>query len=269
MKNIMRRSSLLAVQHPIIFGFVLFLLFTLLSTITWPITQIKTAPAGYELGTAIAKLTIAGCFLLLLWGFGWLKPAGFTAWGAKRIWFLVVGLIIYRAVFGIYAYTGSFKFELPAVELTLAILFYTFSASLVEESMYRGVLLTAMVKAWGSTRKGLYTAAFLSALVWGSMHFFNLMIRPFPVVGLQVLETVIAGFAYAAIVLSGSSIWPVILFHWAVNATINLQVSQIPGFEETISTGIIFNLTALPMLIVGFILLRKAALQSEAGDQIR
>jgi membrane protease YdiL (CAAX protease family) len=268
MKNMMRKSSLFAVKHPIIFGFVLFLLFTLLSTVTWPITQIKTAPAGYELGTAIAKLTMAGCFLLLLWVFGWLKSAGVAAWGSKRTWLLAAGLVTYRAFFGIYAYTGSFHFELPAAELTLAILLYSFSTSLVEESMYRGLLLTAMLKAWGSTRKGLFAAATISGLFWGSTHFINLMIRPFPVVALQVLETVSAGFTYAAIALSGGSIWPVVMLHWGINAAINLQISQVPAFEETISTGVIFNLTALPMLIVGFILLRKADLPSEHDDVV-
>lgn len=262
----MRKLESLSVQHPILFGFVMFLLFTLLSTLTWPITQVATSPEGYEVGNAIAKFVITGCFLLNLWGYGWLKPAGFLSPGSKRIWLLVIVLMIYRVSLVIYAFTGSVQFNLPAVKLTLAILFYTFSTSLVEETIYRGTLLAAMVKAWGSTRKGLYAAALLSALFWASLHFINLIIRPFPVVALQVLETLMAGFAYAAIVLSGRSIWPAIMLHWAVNAAVSLQVSQIPTFEETLVTRTIFMLTTLPMMIIGHILLQKTVSKIESSD---
>jgi len=255
-----------SVQHPLAFGFVLLLIFTILSTLTWPITQIYPYPEGYEIGTAAAKLVIAACLILILWRFGWLKTAGFTSLGSKQIWLFVIPLMIYKAVFGLYAFTGNFNFKLPEIELTLAILLFTFSTSLVEETLYRGLLLRAMVKAWASTRRGLMAAAILSGLFWSALHFINLMIRPFPVVALQVLETTISGFFYAAIVLSGRSIWPAIVFHWAINATINLQASQMANFEETISAWVILNLAALPLVIAGTNLLQKVKLKSESGE---
>jgi len=45
-------------------------LFLILSTLTWPIIQVYPYPEGYEVSVAAAKLLIAGCFILLLWGFG-------------------------------------------------------------------------------------------------------------------------------------------------------------------------------------------------------
>jgi len=263
----MQKLERLTIHHPIIFGFVLILLFTLLSTLTWPITQIFPSPEGYEVGTALAKFVIAACFILLIWGFGWLKTSGFTSLGPKWIWLLVIVLMIFRAIIGIYAFTGSIQFGLLTVELTLAILFYTFATSLLEETMYRGLLLTAMVKAWGSTRRGLYAAAILSGLFWASLHFINLIIHPFPVVALQVLEITMAGFVYAAIVLSSRSIWPVIILHWVVNASVSLQAIQNPNFEETTTAWFIFNLAALPMVGVGIYLMQKLALRCTISKQ--
>ena len=262
----MQKVERFTIQHPIDFGFVLVLLFLVLSTLTWPITQIQTSPQGYEIGTAIAKMVIAACFILLSWRFGWLKTAGFSSLGPKQIWVLVIMLVIYRAIIGIYAFTASFQLMLPSIELTLAILFCTFATSLVEETMYRGLMLTSMVKAWGNTR-GLYAAAILSGLFWASMHLFNLIVHPFPLVALQVPETTVAGFVYAAIVLSSSSIWPVIMFHWLINATVKLQVSQMSIFDETVFTWVIFILVALPMMIVGHNLLRKVTLKRKSDEE--
>ncbi len=264
----MKKFSRFTTRHPIVFGFIVIVLFTFLSTLTWPITQIYPAPEGYEVGTAIAKLVIAACFMLLLWSFGWLKSAGFASLGRKQIWLLVIFLMIYNAIIGVYAFMGSFRFSLPSTGLILAVIFYTFATSLVEETMYRGLLLTAMMKAWGSARRGLFAAAILSGLFWASLHFFNLFIHPFPVVALQVFGMMMVGFVYAAIVLSSGSIWPTVVFHWVINTSISLQAIQNPNFEETTTAWIIFNLVALPMVAVGIYLLLRVAIKNEGENHV-
>ena len=123
--------------------------------------------------------------------------------------------------------------------------------------MYRGLLLTAMVKAWGSARRGLFAAAVFSGLFFASTHFFNLLIRPFPVVALQVIGMTMVGFVYAAIALKGGSIWPLVIFHWMINASIGLQVIQLPNFEETTIVWVIFVLVMLPVVGVGIYLMRN------------
>jgi len=256
----MKKFKHFSTRHPIIFGFVVIVLFALLSTLVWPITQIYPYPEGHEIGTALSKLVITACFLILLWRFGWIKTAGFASLGRKQVWLFAIVMMIYNAIFAVYAFTGIFKFGLPNLDVTLAILFYTFTTSLLEETMYRGWVLTAVVKAWGSTRKGLFAAAFVSGLFWASTHLFNLAIRPFPVVALQVFGMAIPGFVYAAIVLSGRSIWPAIIFHWGINLTVNLQAVQNPNFEETLPAWLIFDLVVLPMVGAGIYLLQKVPL---------
>lgn len=254
----MKKFMIFAVRHPIIFGFIVIVLFALLSTLVWPITQIYPYPEGHEIGTALSKFVVTACFLFLLWRLGWIKTAGFASLGRKQIWLFAIVMMIYNAVFAAYTFTGSFKFSLPGIDLTLAVILFTYTTSLLEETMYRGLVLSALVTAWGGTRKGLFAAAIVSGLFWASTHLFNLLVRPFPLVTLQVLGMAIPGFVYAALVLSGRSIWPVVVFHWVVNLTVNLQTVQNPNFEETIPAWLIFNLVMLPMVIVGVYLIRKA-----------
>ena len=256
----MKKFQSFATRHPVIFGFIVIVLFALLSTLVWPITQIYPFPEGHEIGTALSKLAITTCFIFLLWRFGWIRAAGFASLGRKQVWLLAVVMMIYNAVFAAFAFTGSFKFGLPSLDLTLVVIFYTFTTSLLEETMYRGLVLTSLIKAWGNTRKGLFAAAIVSGLFWASTHLFNLIVRPFPLVALQVLGMAIPGFVYAAIVLSGRSIWPAIVFHWGINLTVNLQAIQNPNFEETLPSWLIFNLFVLPMVAVAIQLLRKVPL---------
>lgn len=264
----MKKFKNFATRHPIAFGFVVIVLFVLLSTLVWPITQTYPHPEGYEIGTALSKLVITACFMFFLWRFGWIKNAGFASLGLKQVWLFAIVMMIYNSIFAVYAFTGSFKLGLPSIDLILAVIFFTFTTSLLEETMYRGLVLTALVKAWGSTRKGLFAAAIASGLFWASTHLINLIVRPFPVVILQVLGMAIPGFVYAAIVLSGRSIWPVIIFHWVVNLTVSLQAVQTSNWEETLSAWLIFNLLVLPMVIVGISLLRKVSLvQTEESEK--
>jgi membrane protease YdiL (CAAX protease family) len=253
----MKKFEKFATRHPVVFGFIVIVLFALLSTLVWPITQTYPYPEGHEIGTALSKLVITACFIFLLWRFGWIKIAGFASLGRKQVWLLATVMMIYNAVFAAFAFTGSFKFGLPGLNLTIAVIFFTFTTSLLEETIYRGLVLTALVKAWGSTRRGLFVAAIVSGLFWASTHLVNLTVHPFPVVALQVLGMAIPGFVYAALVLSGRSIWPVIVFHWVVNLTVNLQAIQNPNFEETLPAWLIFNLVVLPMVVVGVYLLQK------------
>jgi len=179
----------------------------------------------------------------------------------------VLPLIAYKAILLVYAFFGKFHFGLPTLNITLAVLFFTFTTSLLEETMYRGLLLTSMVKAWGTTRKGLVAAAILSSVFWSSTHLINLVVQPSPTVFMQVLETMFSGIIYAAIVLYVRSIWPAILFHWMVNASVGLQVVQSPMFEDTISAWLIAITVTLSVIPVGIVLLRKVSLPIAADER--
>ena len=121
----MKKFKKFAVRHPIVFGFIVIVLFTLLSTLVWPITQIFSFPEGLEIGTALSKLVITACFTFILWRFGWVKTAGFASPGRKQVWLLAFVMMIYNAVFA--AFAGAIagrrllrKISLSAVQYMVA-----------------------------------------------------------------------------------------------------------------------------------------------------
>ena len=245
-----------AVRHPIAFGFVLILLFVLLSTLTWPINQLFPFPEGNEWGGVLAKTIIAFCFIGLLWRFRWLSSAGYRNFGGKRIWIMVIPLIIYKVILSVYVFTGSFTFQFPSLATSLAILAFSLATALLEESMYRGLLLTALRKARGSTHRSLILCAVVSGMFFASNHFVNLLIRPFPVVFFQVVSMTLVGFCYAIFAIYGGSIWPVVLFHWVTNAAVTLALNSIPNFEETLTHWAGYTLILIIPVLASFWLLK-------------
>ncbi|MEN8172888.1 MAG: CPBP family intramembrane glutamic endopeptidase [Chloroflexota bacterium] len=246
----MKKFERFTVRHPIGFGFILIVLYSLLGTLTWPVTQIYPYPEGHEWGTTLGKLIIAACFIGLVWRFGWLKRAGYQHSGGARIWMIVIPLMIYKVFLSIYVFTGAWTFKLPSLALMTAIIFRSLATSLLEESIYRGLLLPAMLQAWGNTRRGVVLSAAISGLFWGSLHLFNLLVRPFPIVFSQVMSITLVGFYYAVFVISSRSIWPAVVFHWVINTTVNLALSQNPAFEETITHWVwLSSISILPILV--------------------
>lgn len=261
----MKKIEGFSTRHPILFGFSLIVVFSLFTVLTWPLGQWLSEPEGSSLGESVAKLLIAGCFILLLWRLGWLSRSGLTRLGRPWMWAWAGALLLYKGLIALYAFTGSLRFPLPPLDLGAAILLTCLATGLLEEIMYRGLLLGAMVQAWGSSRRGLAAAALASSAFWASLHLFNLLLRPFPLVAFQVGETLLSGFVYAALLLAGGSIWPLVLLHGLFNAMVNLPASQIPGFEETTSAWLLMISAALPLLFLGQHWLRQAWQQRTAG----
>lgn len=256
------------VRHPILFGFVLIVLFVLLSTLTWPISQLFPYPEGSELGISLSKLTLAGCFIGMIWALGWMKESGFTYKGERHIWQVVLVMMFIKVALNLYVFTGSSKISLPGWQVCGGILVFTFATSLLEESMFRGLLLTAMLKAWGRSRKGILLSAVGSAVFWGSLHLANLADRTISLVLLQVFSMMVIGTVYGIVVALGKSIWTAVVFHWATNAVVSLGLTQIPAFEETISLWIWLTLISAVILVFSVVYLRSNDLPTTEADSL-
>jgi membrane protease YdiL (CAAX protease family) len=261
----LKRFQHFATQHPLAFGLVLFFLFTLLSTLTWPISQQFPFPEGSELGKALAKIVMTACFVGVLWRFGWLESAGYCHLGSRRLWLVVIPLVLYKAFLGVYVFSGAIVFPFPPLPVTLGIVVFSLTTALLEESMYRGLLLTAMLKAWGHTRRGVLLSALVSGLFWAFLHLFNLIIRPWPVVFSQVLSITLVGFYYGVIAIASRSIWPAVLFHWVTNSVITLALRPIPDFEEAIPHWVGYTLISLLPVLVSLWLLRPGLNRTAAS----
>ena len=247
--SLMSRFKCFAVNRPFLFGLVLILVFAILGTITYPIHFLfPETVVGQMYGDAAAKLVIFAAFALLLWRFGWLETSGLTRSPSGWAWLVFLGLFVFKLFGELYAFTGDMSLILPASPLTTATAVYPITTSLVEETMYRALVLIAMLLAWGNTKTGIVKSVLLSSLLFGLLHMFNVLVRPFGVVLFQAVVASLPGVFYAVIVLKGRSLWPPILFHWLTNAAVNVKLAGFEGFQETIGMWVTFALVMIPLM---------------------
>jgi membrane protease YdiL (CAAX protease family) len=193
----------------------------------------------------------------MLWRFGWIKFSRITAVGDLKTWGIAASICVYLVLAEVFVFSGDFSFPISNPQLGLSHLSLSMATGLVEETMYRALVLVAMITAWGGTKRGQIKAILLSSLFFGINHLINLMIRPAGVVFLQAGIVILPGIFYAALVLAKKTIWPVILIHGLTNAAVNIKVSQIDSFSETIGMWLGFALVLIPVLAYTVVLIRQ------------
>jgi len=157
----------------------------------------------------------------------------------------------------VYAFFRGFSSEISDPALAgVVVLNNMAGGGLFEETVYRGVILYALVRLWGSSRRGILKSALISALLFAGAHIIRILVaKPVVMTLLQVAETVVSGFYLAAFVLHVGSIWPAVLVHGLGNAIANVIVLGIPAFEETVSAWLLLILLDLPVVIFAAYLL--------------
>ena len=254
----MKKFKSFALKSPFLFGIALFILYAFLSALAYPVQFLfPENEVGQLYGDALAKLVVFFIFLAALWRFGWIPLSGITRLGKIKIWPVIAGLTIYAVLTQLYAFTGSFTITFPNPSLAAASWVFAFSTALVEETMVRGLVLIAMILAWGSTKQGQLKAIFFSSLLFGLIHLINLMIRPPGVVLVQALIVTLPGIFYAALVLTYRTLWPAIVIHWLGNAAVNIKLIGIENYQETFSMWILFGISLIPLLAYSAYLIRR------------
>ena len=254
----MNKFKNFALKRPVFFGLVLIFLFLILTILTYPVHFLFAEDeVGQLWGDALAKAIIFGVFLAILWRFSWLRASGIRRLGKIKIWFVVAVIFIYHIVVNLYVFTGDVSFITSHSPLAVTNLAYYFLGSLLEEIMFRGLVLLAMVFAWGDTKRGLLKAAFLSSLLFGLMHLLNIGRIPVGAVLFQVVGSALLGILWAGLLLSTRSLWPAIVLHWLTNAAVNIKLIGIENFQETYMMRLILAILFIPLAAYGAYLVRK------------
>ena len=166
----MKKFKKFALRRPFLFGIVLIFLYVIFVYLTYPIHFLfPENEIGQLYSNAAVKLTISLIFLAILWRFGWIQAAGLNHFGNVKVWLVIAIILVYHLLVNLRFMTGDLAIVFPNSPLAIANLVYYFPASLMEEIMFRGLVLLTMLFAWGSTEKGLIKAGLLSSLfgvVW-------------------------------------------------------------------------------------------------------
>ena len=145
----------------------------------------------------------------------------------------LLGLIELIYVVVTFAVSMMFGYELNIKPLTSVIIFSSLGAGLGEEFIFRGVLISTLMRQWKDQNK-FRSAALVSGIVFGLIHATNVFAGADPLrTLLQVIGAVGIGILFTAVYLRSGSILPCMFYH-----TLH-DIIAIAGESEVTETGII------------------------------
>lgn len=249
-----------AQERPLLFAVSLVVLYAMLATASYPLRHIFPAEeAGQIYAESGQKVLITAAFIFLLWGFRWLEPSGLGRIGRPRHWAAAFVVLAWVVVGQLYSFSGDLLLVLPSSGYQVGQVIYYFTGSILEEVMYRGLILISMLAAWGDSRRGVAKAIVVSSLVFGGMHLLNLAVDPLGPVLIQSIVVTLPGILYAVLVLWSRSLWPAIVVHWLTNVAVNLKLAGIEDYEAAIQNWLLAGLVFIPVTAFSFYMLRKLA----------
>jgi membrane protease YdiL (CAAX protease family) len=153
-----------------------------------------------------------------------------------------------------------------AADTILGIAVFTLMIGFAEEGLFRGVVLRALLPG------GIPRAVLTSSIIFGSVHFFNLLRGDdFANVLVQVIYAAFIGIGFAGSLLSTRAIWPAIVLHalidFATHASHGFNLS-IPPQEATLGSVIGSLLVTGPYAIYGWWLMRRSMSNPEAQARL-
>jgi membrane protease YdiL (CAAX protease family) len=267
----MRSLRRFATAHP--------LPFVILATVAWIVVagvaafiaaRILQTPLVDDLAQSAGMLTATACLLLVMGRWGWLRAAGITVPGSWRLWAVTAGLTVYVVI----AYQLGF-FRGLALNTASAwgsgeaqsILARQAVVGSAEEFLFRGLLVCALVRVWGDSRRGLLAAVTVPALIFGLTHIMQALGgNPLDDTLMTILNAFAGGVWYGALVLLGGSIWPAVLIHAMTNATVQISGASLRGFDPSVMDYAWATAAELPLVIAGLWLLLRRVPGSVAAE---
>ena len=164
----------------------------------------------------------------------------------------------------------SAYFITPELLFLLTVILFPLSTGLLEEVVFRGIVLKILLRKTGGTKKGIISAFIISAALFAVVHLIHLIWKgPIDVAG-DLLFAIAGGMFLGAIYLRTKTLIVPILLHWLMNLSGGIfDAFTGPGYtvpEATLDNVIIITLiAALPLVIAAFVLLRKVEPLETAG----
>lgn len=216
------------------------------------------SPMMMEISITVMRFLISLALLAMLLKLGAGKEAlittPFKLWGKR--WYLAllpISIIVLMNALGVEFASLDFS----ASKVTLWV-FSNIGIGFVEEMMMRGAVFYILYKAWGSSKKGVYAAVLVQALIFGLAHYSNLRDMSFIDVTFMVVNATLIGIGFAGLMLVTRTIWLPVVLHSIFDMIARMNELLVPGFEnakstpleqQIISVIIVFLFVALPGLL--------------------
>jgi len=183
-------------------------------------------------------------------------------------WFGIVFAMV--AFYSAYSQLPEKTFIVPnPLHLSIVVLHPFVGTGILEEVLIRGLILKLLLTKMGHTKKGIINACLISSALFGIVHIVNIIQvgSIWPVIS-QIIYATAGGFFFAALFLRTKTLMITILLHGIINLSSQIFGAIVPYDIYVLLTQppseinipeIIINtlLISIPLLVVGFVLLRK------------
>lgn len=259
----MKVISSLADRRPILFVLSILLswlvlgtaiVFVAASSFQKPITDPFIQITG-TLGATLIILLLTSCL-------GWVKKIGITTFGTWSSWLLVVIIGCYLIYSGFNSFFGQVTFNFAKLfdtEEARAIILRQPIIGFVEETMFRGIILYALSRVWGQTKRGVVAAVIFQAALFGVFHSLQVLAGvTLETAVSNILHTFVFGIWLGLMVINVGTLWPAIFLHALSNSFILIKGLN-SLWIDPVSLGFIrATLFELPLVLVGvFMFIRK------------
>ncbi|MBN2389695.1 MAG: CPBP family intramembrane metalloprotease [Anaerolineae bacterium] len=221
-----------------------------------PITNMAPQMMG-TLGAVLILLLIAARLR-------WLRAIGIAQLGGWQVWLITLPLLGYMVVAYLYGFFGDIGFDFGIFARSSAardMLMRQSVVGFVEETLFRGIVLYALVRVWGHSKRGLIAAVVVQAMLFGAIHLLqSAMGVPLEVVLLVIVNGILSGLWWGVLVLRWSSLWPVIVLHGLSNLAVQVKGLTGASIEPAAMAYIRGTLLELPLVLFGMWLLLRMPL---------
>lgn len=197
----------------------------------WVVTSFDVSATAYRYGASL----LLGAALVAL---GWARPAGIASFGADsvRLWGLAtLPLVIAFGMNSTHTILNLDDLSF-SVESVLSWCSDNLAIGLYEEILMRAGVFYLLYRTWGQSRRGIVLAGVVQALLFGALHYLNLLERidvdlswgSFAVdvtpgasllsVTVQAILAAAAGIAFAGLMAYSRTVWPCVMLHALIDA---------------------------------------------------
>lgn len=189
--------------------------------------------------------TIVFALLMSLMGYSLLT---FRKVSWKMFLYVVVpGFIIAFNNLPIVAYLEGRAVMTESLNVFLLFVLFCLSIGVFEEVVFRGLILTVLLQRLPETKQGILIAIVLSSVIFGVIHFVNLVAgaSPFDTL-LQMGYSFLMGMLWAVVYLKTKNLWMAVLLHALYNMAglVFVQIGSVYGRYDvlTIITTVLIGL---------------------------
>ena len=180
---------------------------------------------GAVLPETVSSYIWSLALIVLMVRLNWAYDAGIT----RPMQYWHKGWTLYSLPFTLFALTNCLGTDWSVLTFTVSSsaswVFDHLAIGLYEEMLLRGVVMYILYRAWGTTKSGLFAVVFGQALIFGVIHYSNLLEgASFWAVTEQVVDATSAGIGFGGLALLLRSVWPGVVVHALLDAMGDFEV---------------------------------------------